>query len=186
MFETISGYWGLLGLPIGGLIAWLAKGRFIDKQEIKNAQIGTKVSEASYTQIVQEIHRDLALELKMDRDFLKEENKRIAEESKSERDYFRNQLDEVRKQAVSIQEQLNKITLAYSKEIEKSQNWQKLHIELTEKYNILEIKYTAMDTKHSCMEVEYDQSKKEHDKLKEDFDKLKGDFDKYKRIHKIG
>lgn len=177
MFQLFSDYWSLIGLPIIGFIVWAKKGRQLDKQEIKIAEIGTKVSEATYTQITQDIYKDLAVDLKADREFLKEENKRIAEESKAERAYFRTQLDEVRKQSSLMQGQLNSITMSYAKEVEVSQNWEKLYSKLNEKYITLDSKYIALEVKYSGMGAEYEQLKKDHDKLKVD-------FDKYKKMHK--
>ena len=177
MFQIFSDYWSLVGLPIAGLIVWVKKGRQLDKQEIKIAEIGTKVSEATYTQITQDIYKDLAVDLKADREFLKEENRRLSEESKSERDYFRTQLDEVRKHSSLMQSQLNNITLSYAKEVEVSQSWERLHSELTEKY-------TALDLKYSALELKYNGIGAEHTQLKKDHDKLKVDFDKYKKMHK--
>ncbi len=175
MIDLLFKYWELLAIPIVALITWLARGRQLDKQalkkgeaEIKTAEIETKVSEANYTQITQDIYKDLAIDLKADREFLKEENKRIRDESKSEKEYFRKEIGELRTQSTSIQTQLNDITLSYAKEVEISQNWEKLHSELREKFLILEGKYNSM-------EGEYEQLKKAHDKLKIDFDKYKKD-----------
>ena len=76
----------------------------------------------------------------------------IVPENKTEKEYFRSQIDELRKQAGTMQDQFNNIQLAYAKEVEQSQNREKLHRELLEKYNSLKGLY---------------------DKLKEDFDKHK-------------
>jgi hypothetical protein len=64
---------------------------------------------------------------------------------------------------IELQRQFNEIQLQYAKETERSQNWEKLHRELTAKYNLLE---------------------KEYEQLKSDHDKLKVDFDKYKKTNK--
>ena len=63
---------------------------------------------------------------------------------------------------IDLQRQFNEIQLQYAKEVEKSQNWEKLHRELMDKYAILE---------------------KEYEKLKIDHDQLKKDFDKYKKAN---
>ena len=82
-------YWDMLLIPITGILGWLVRDRALNKQalkrgeaEILSAEIGTKVSEANYTQNVQDIYKDLASDLKADREFLKEENKKLREESK--------------------------------------------------------------------------------------------------------
>jgi DNA repair ATPase RecN len=166
MLSTLIEYWEIVALPIVALLTWLVRGRQADKQalkkgevEIKTAEIETKVSEANYTQNVQDIYKDLAIDLKADREFLKGENARIREESKSEKIYFRKEIDDLRKQSSSIQQQLNEITLSYAREVEISQNWEKLHSELKEKFSVLENEYTDL--------------KRAHDKLKQDFDKYK-------------
>jgi predicted nuclease with TOPRIM domain len=55
-----------------------------------------------------------------------------------------------------LQLQFNNIHLQYAKEVEQSQNWEKLHRELKDAYN----------------------------KLQKDHDKLKRDFETYKSMHK--
>jgi phage shock protein A len=70
------------------------------------------------------------------------------------------ELSEVKETNKTLQKQFNEITISYAREVEMSQNWEKLHRELKDKYNILEGQY---------------------EKLKEDHDKLKKDFDKYKK-----
>jgi predicted nuclease with TOPRIM domain len=76
---------------------------------------------------------------------------------------YKNRMDEVmaevveiKKHNLSLQTDFNTIQLSYAKEVEKSQNWEKLHRELTTKYNNLKALY----------------------------DKLKLDFDKHKKAVK--
>lgn len=166
-------YWEIIGIPVVGILGWLVRDRALNKQalkkgevEIKNAEIENKVKESNFTQTTQDIYKDLAIDLKADREFLKEENRTIREESRKEKDYFRTELEILRKQCNSLQESFNAMSLSYAKEVEISQNWEKLHSELREKFIILESKYTTM-------EGEYDSLKKAHDKLKIDFDKYK-------------
>jgi hypothetical protein len=59
-----------------------------------------------------------------------------------------------------MQGQFNDIQIAYAREVEMSQNWEKLHRELTEKYNALE---------------------KDHEELKSLYSKLKNDFELHKK-----
>jgi molecular chaperone GrpE (heat shock protein) len=70
------------------------------------------------------------------------------------------ELASIKEHNKQLQSQFNDIQLAYAKEVEKSQNWEKLHRELSDKYNSLE---------------------KDHDSLKVLYEKLKADFDKYKK-----
>lgn len=76
---------------------------------------------------------------------------------------YKNRMDEVmaevveiKKHNLTLQTDFNNIQMSYAKEVEKSQNWEKLHRQLTEKYN----------------------------DLKGLYDKLKIDFDNYKKLKK--
>lgn len=69
------------------------------------------------------------------------------------------ELTMVKSSNIDLQRQFNEIQLQYAKEVEKSQNWEKLHRELMDKYALLE--------------KEYEQLKIDHDQLKKDFDKYK-------------
>ena len=78
-------------------------------------------------------------------------------------------------------EQVNKLQsaflllqLSYAKEIEKSENWQKLHRELEKQYRDLEKKYNTL-------EYQYLESEKKHEDLGKLYAKLKADFDKHKK-----
>ena len=66
------------------------------------------------------------------------------------------EVTELKKHNLNLQTDFNNIQMSYAKEVEKSQNWEKLHRQLTEKYN----------------------------DLKELYDKLKVDFDNYKKLKK--
>jgi len=72
------------------------------------------------------------------------------------------ELTAVKNSNIDLQRQFNEIQLQYAKEVEKSQNWEKLHRELMDKYALLE---------------------KEYEQLKIDHDALKRDFDKYKKAN---
>lgn len=73
------------------------------------------------------------------------------------------ELSDVKETNKTLQKQFNEITISYAREVEMSQNWEKLHRELKDKYNILEGQY---------------------EKLKKDHDKLKSEFDIYKKVQK--
>lgn len=66
------------------------------------------------------------------------------------------EVTDLKKHNLTLQTDFNNIQMSYAKEVEKSQNWEKLHRQLTEKYN----------------------------DLKELYDKLKVDFDNYKKLKK--
>jgi hypothetical protein len=83
---------------------------------------------------------------------------------------YKNRMDEVmaegvemKKHILTLQTDFNNIQMSYAKEVEKSQNWEKLHRVLTDKYNELA---------------------KDHEQLKGLYSKLKEDFDKHKRAAK--
>ena len=73
---------------------------------------------------------------------------------------FKKEFKQIREDYRVLQEQFNSIQLAYAMEVERSQNWEKLHRELTEKYNALE---------------------KDHEALKSFCEKIKIELDKYKK-----
>jgi predicted nuclease with TOPRIM domain len=80
---------------------------------------------------------------------------------------YKNRMDEVmvevveiKKHNLTLQTDFNNLQMSYAKEVEKSQNWEKLHRVLTDKYNELA---------------------KDHEALKGLYSKLKEDFDKHKK-----
>jgi hypothetical protein len=80
---------------------------------------------------------------------------------------YKNRMDEVmvevieiKKHNLTLQTDFNNLQMSYAKEVEKSQNWEKLHRVLTDKYNELA---------------------KDHETLKGLYSKLKEDFDKHKK-----
>lgn len=84
----------------------------------------------------------------------------LVDELKEDRESLKNDLKEFKTDLRTLQEQFNNIQLAYAKEVERSQNWEKLHRELNEKYISLE---------------------KDHEALKLFCEKLKLELDKYKK-----
>jgi len=63
-----------------------------------------------------------------------------------------------------IQLQFNEMYIQYTKEVEVSQNWEKLHRELKEKYD-------SLQNQHNILQVQHETLKKDHEKLKTDFKK---------------
>lgn len=63
-----------------------------------------------------------------------------------------------------IQLQFNAMYIQYAKEVEISQNWEKLHRELKEKYD-------SLQTQHNILQTQHETLKKDHEKLKTDFKK---------------
>ena len=105
----------------------------------------------------------MILSLQEENENLKSDKDAIVAEFKQEKEYFRAQVDSLRIQLSEMQTQFNSIQMAYAKEVEQSQNWEKLHRELTDKYNMLA---------------------KDHEELKGLYSKLKDDFDKHKKAAK--
>jgi hypothetical protein len=64
------------------------------------------------------------------------------------------ELEIVKKTNYDIQKQFNEQSLAYAKEVEISQNWEKLHKELSTKYYELEKKYNLLKIDHDKLKKE--------------------------------
>ena len=139
---------GFLSAPI----MYFLGGRQEKNQQLKKGDVEIEAAEVDYAVKVRELYESLLDQANKDKESLKLDKDAIITEFKSEREYLRTQIDELKKQASSMQDQFNSIQLAYAKEVEQSQNWEKLHRELLAKYNSLEALY---------------------EKLKEDFDKHK-------------
>ena len=140
MVDFISRNWGVL-LGSGsatGILGWLFYGR--------------KNNNAEFTSKVQGIYDNLVEDLKKDREALKDENTRIKKEHREDVVYFRTELDAVRGLNTSLQEQFNHINVAYTKEVEVSQNWEKLYHELSKKYDDLSKKYDSVIAKLKVVE----------------------------------
>jgi len=125
------------GGSVTTLITWLVN------RNNNKADLLTKVSS---------LYDGLFDDLKTQKDELKEVNKEYA-----------NDIRELRTLQHDLQSQFNALNIAYTREVERSENWEKLHRELTEKYNLLEKDYDILKTEH---------------------DKLKKDFEQYKKANK--
>ena len=154
MIEWINNNWFTLlgGGSISGIIGWFLGGRQQKAQDLKKGNVEIESAEVDYAFKVRELYESLLAQANADKESLKSDKEAIINEFKQEKEYFRSQIDGLRSQSSTLQEQFNSIQLAYAKEVEQSQNWEKLHRELLEKYNALKNLY---------------------DKLKEDFDKYK-------------
>jgi hypothetical protein len=132
----IDNWIALIGF-ISAPLAWVFGGKQAKKVEIKKAN-GDAVStmQSVYDQFLSD-YKDRMSEVMAELKFVKDHNR-------------------------ELQSQFNKIQLDYAKEVERSQNWEKLHRELSTKYTILE---------------------RDYEQLKIDHYQLKKDFDKYKRAN---
>jgi chromosome segregation ATPase len=149
LIDNWLGIMGVLSAPI----MWILGGRAAKAQELKKGAVEIEITEVDYAAKVRELYDNLNSKLAQENETLKSDKNEIIAEFKTEKEYFRSQIDELRAQTTIMQGQFNSIQIAYAKEVEQSQNWEKLHRELLEKYN----------------------------KLTELYDKLKEDFDKHKK-----
>ncbi len=159
LLDNWLGLMGFLSAPL----MWFLGGKQAKKQELKKGDVEIESAEIDYAVKVRELYESLLVQANGDKEALKLDRDNIVFEFKSEKEYFRSQIDELRKQASIMQEQFNNIQLAYAKEVEQSQNWEKLHRELMEKFNALN---------------------KDHEELKSFCEKLKVELDKYKKANK--
>lgn len=130
--------WVALVSTISIPIAWIFGGKQAKKVEIKKAS-------ADAVATMQGVYDE----------FLSHYKERMAE--------VMSELNFVKDHNRELQKQFNNMQLEYAKEIERSQNWEKLHRELTAKYMMLE---------------------RDHEQLKGLYEKLKADFDKHKKLTK--
>jgi len=132
--EFLINNWLALVSTLSIPIAWIFGGRQAKKVEVKKASADAVATmQGVYDQFLSD-YKDRMTEV-------------MAE------------LTTVKNSNIDLQRQFNEIQLQYAKEVEKSQNWEKLHRELMDKYALLE--------------KEYEQLKIDHDQLKKDFDKYK-------------
>ncbi len=82
------------------------------------------------------------------------------------------EITEIRKHNLTLQTDFNNIQMSYAKEVEKSQNWEKLHNELNKKY-------ITLSTENQIVKKDYEVLKKDHDKLKRDHDLVKKQLDAF-------
>lgn len=162
MIEWFSDNWLTLlgGGSLSGVIGWFLGGKQQKEQDLKKGTVEIETAEVDYAAKVRELYENLNAKLVQENEILKSDKEAIIAEFKEEKEYFRAQFDELRKQSGEMQIQFNSMQLAYAREVEQSQNWEKLHRELFEKYQSLE---------------------KDHEELKKLYGKLKEDFEKHKK-----
>jgi dynactin complex subunit len=148
LIDNWLGIMGILSAPV----MWFLGGKAAKAQELKKGAVEIDSAEIDYAVKVRELYESLLAQANSDKEVLKLDKEAIVAEFREEKEYFRTKVDALIKQLNELQAQFNTIQLAYAKEVEQSQNWEKLHRELLEKYNSLKSLY---------------------DKLKEDFDKHK-------------
>jgi len=150
IFDNWLTIMGFLSAPV----MWFLGGKQAKNQELKRGDVEIESAEIDYAEKVRELYESLLEQANKDKETLKVDRDAIIEEFKAEKEYFRSQIDDLRKQAAVMQEQFNNIQLAYAKEVEQSQNWEKLHRELLEKYEELQKLY-------SKLKLDFDNHKKQ-------------------------
>jgi len=90
--------------------------------------------------------------------------------------HYNNQYQKLTDQIDKLQKAFVDLQLAYAKEIETSQNWEKLHRKLEEQYKMLEKKYSILETQYKESEIRYKDLEKLYNKLKTDFENHKKDM----------
>jgi len=127
-------YIALMGAVLGYPLAWYFGGKRKTDSEIKKTDVDvvTAISEMYNTFLVQ----------------YKTRMEEMQYEVSCVKDHYK-----------SIQLQFNDMSLAYTREVEVSQNWEKLHKELTVKYIELEKKYDALKKDHDLLKQDYELSK---------------------------
>ncbi|MFO0089536.1 MAG: hypothetical protein ACK518_01755 [bacterium] len=163
MFEWINQnfvFLSTIGTVLSGGIGWILGGRQEKNQQLKKGDVEIETAEIDYAVKVRELYESLLNQAQEDKANLKADKELIVAEFKEEKEYFRTQVESLRSQLLQMQGQFNDIQIAYAREVEMSQNWEKLHRELTEKYNALE---------------------KDHEELKSLYSKLKNDFELHKK-----
>lgn len=164
MVDLITKNWELMlgsGAVTSGL-TWLFYGR-------KNNNI-------DYLSKQQAVFDKLQDEMMKDRDYYKKEYLQAREEHKKEVLYFRTKIDEVTKRADTLQGQFNNMSISYTKEVEVSQNWEKLYRELTIQNKELEKSNGIILAENESIKKEQSELKLAHEKLKIDHEKLKKAF----------
>ena len=141
---------------------------YLTNRKNSKADLLTKV-EGIYDSLVEDL-KDEREEYKAQIQSFKKENKEEREEYREQIKSFKQELGEVRADYRNVQSQMNEALISYKKEVEVSKNWEKLHKDLSEKYNVIEKMYASVDAKYNLLVSEHDLLKKAHDKLKIDFD----------------
>jgi peptidoglycan hydrolase CwlO-like protein len=159
LLENWLGLMGVLSAPL----MWFLGGRQQKAKDLKRQDVEIETAEVDYADKVRDLYEKLNAKLLQENEILKSDKDAILTEFKEEKEYFRTQVDDLRKQAGDMQIQFNAMQIAYAKEVEQSQNWEKLHRELSDKYQSLE---------------------KDHEELKKLYGKLKEDFEKHKKSTK--
>ncbi len=138
MFELFKTNWEII-LGISGVIAspiaWIFGGRQSKNIEIKKASTDAISSMQSIYDSFLQDYRDRMGEVVVELQTVKASN-------------------------TELQKQFNELHVQYAKEVERSQNWEKLHNELKHRYNDLIKIYEALQKDHNKLKKDFDLHKK--------------------------
>lgn len=84
----------------------------------------------------------------------------LVDELKEDRESLKTEIKEFKSDLRSLQDQFNTIQLAYAREVEVSQNWEKLHRQLMEKHEALAKDHEALKLFCEQLKLELDKYKK--------------------------
>jgi phosphoenolpyruvate carboxylase len=84
------------------------------------------------------------------------------EDFKDQANHMRGEIKDLKDFNSNIQKQFNELHLNYSKEVEVSQNWEKLHRQIKEKYDDLERAYEILKKDHYQLKRAFEAYKKTH------------------------
>jgi len=84
------------------------------------------------------------------------------EDFKEQANGMRDEIKQLKAFNTDIQKQFNELHLNYSKEVEVSQNWEKLHRQLKDKYDDLERSYEILKKDHYQLKRAFEAYKKAH------------------------
>ena len=138
MFELLKTNWEII-LGVSGVIAspiaWVFGGRQSKNIEIKKASTDAISSMQSIYDSFLQDYRDRMGEVVIELQTVKASN-------------------------TELQKQFNELHVQYAKEVERSQNWEKLHNELKHRYNDLIKIYEALQKDHNKLKKDFDLHKK--------------------------
>jgi predicted Zn-dependent protease len=126
---------------ISTVIAFITGGGLIGLLTLKSTK---KKSDADALKSIQEVYNS------------------FLEDFKEQASGMRDEIKMLKTANVDFQKQFNELHLSYSKEVEVSQNWEKLHRQIKDKYDDLERSYEILKKDHYQLKRAFEAYKKAH------------------------
>jgi phosphoenolpyruvate carboxylase len=126
---------------ISTVIAFITGGGLIGLLTLKSTK---KKSDADALKSIQEVYNS------------------FLEDFKDQANHMRGEIKDLKAFNTDIQKQFNDLHLNYSKEVEVSQNWEKLHRQIKDKYDDLERSYEILKKDHYQLKRAFEAYKKAH------------------------